>query len=173
MTTRIVLVGFMGAGKTTVGRRLAGDLGWDFVDLDAEVEARAGRPVAALFDEQGEAAFREAEHAAAVEAARRERVVIAAGGGAFVSEATRAVLSAGAVTVWLRCALETLLDRIPRDGNRPLARNRATIGALLTEREPLYRLADLVVDTTCAAPQDAAREIASAVIHQEPRTTDR
>jgi len=170
---RIVLVGFMGAGKTTVGRHLARLLGWDFVDLDDQVVARAGKSVAAIFREQGEAAFRAAEHDAAVALAPRRFVVIAAGGGAFLAPGTRAALSADALTVWLRCALPALLARIADDRDRPLAGSRETIAALLNEREPVYRLANLVVDTTSVAPPDAAREIASAAMHQGPGTIDR
>jgi shikimate kinase len=171
--TRIVLVGFMGAGKTTVGRHLAALLGWDFVDLDDRIVARAGRPVAAIFREHGEAAFRAAEHQAAVELQHRRFVVIAAGGGAFVAPGTRAVLSAGALTVWLRCALPALVARIGNDASRPLAGSYETISALLNEREPLYRLADLAVDTTGVAPPDAAREIASAAMLHEPGTIEK
>ena len=163
MTRRVVLVGFMGAGKTTVGRLLADELGWRFVDLDDQVVSGAGKPVAAIFAEDGEPAFRAAERAAA-EAIRGETdVVIAAGGGSTVDPATRAALTKGALTVWLRCARDALLARIPSDGSRPLAANRERIAALLSEREPIYRLADLVVDTTSAAPRDAARAIARAV----------
>ena len=171
--TRIVLVGFMGAGKTTVGRHLASILGWDFVDLDDQVVERAGKSVAAIFREQGEAAFRAAEHEAAVDLERRRFVVIAAGGGAFMAPDTRAALSADALTVWLRCALPALLARIANDESRPLAGSRETISALLTEREPLYRLADLAVDTTTVAPPDAAREIARAALHGGPGTIDK
>ena len=160
---RVVLVGFMGAGKTTVGRQVATLLGWEFVDLDTLVSERAGKPVAAIFRDEGEEAFRAAELDAAVEATRRRSVVIAAGGGAFVFPRTRAVLSADAVTVWLRCALPALLARIGDAGDRPLASSRATIHALLTQREPIYRLADVVVETTNAAPTDAAREVVFAV----------
>jgi shikimate kinase len=162
--SRVVLVGFMGAGKTRVGRLLADLLQWDFVDLDALVVARKGKPIPTIFRDEGEAAFRLAEHAAAVEATRAERVVIASGGGAFAASDTRAVLSAGAVTVWLRCALPAILKRVAHDGSRPLAANRETISALLSEREPIYRLADLVVDTTTAAPRQTAREIAAAIL---------
>jgi shikimate kinase len=170
--TRIVLVGFMAAGKTSVGRHLASILAWDFVDLDDQVVERAGKPVAAIFREDGEAAFRAAEHEAAVALAPRSFVVIAAGGGAFLAPGTRAALAAGALTVWLRCALPALLARIGNGASRPLAGSRETISALLTEREPVYRLADLVVDTTSVAPPDAAREIASAALHRDPRTID-
>jgi shikimate kinase len=164
--TRIVLVGFMGAGKTTVGRHLAAILGWGFADLDERIVERAGKPVAALFRDDGEAAFRSAEREAAVELAPRCFVVIAAGGGAFVSPETRAALSQDALTVWLRCALPALLARIADDGSRPLAGSRETISALLTEREPFYRLARMVVDTTSVAPPEAARAIASAAMQQ-------
>ena len=170
---RIVLVGFMGAGKTTVGRHLAGILGWDFVDLDALIVEGAGKPVAAIFRDDGEAAFRALEREAAVDATRDRFVVIAAGGGAFVAEGTRAVLSAGAVTVWLRCALPVLLARIGTGGGRPLAGSRETITALLTEREPFYRLADLVVDTSSAEAPEVAMDIATAVMHWVPGTIDR
>jgi shikimate kinase len=161
MTTRIVLVGFMGAGKSTVGRELAALLGWDLVDLDERIAARAGRSVAEIFDRGGEEAFRALELEEARRAMRGERVVIAAGGGAFAREETRAVLSRGATTVWLRCALPALLLRMEGE-SRPLARNRATIPALLDERERVYRQADVTVDTTEGAPRDAARAIARA-----------
>ncbi len=129
--------------------------------------------MAAIFRDHGEAAFRAAEHEAAVELGRRRFVVIAAGGGAFMAPGTRAVLSAGALTVWLRCALPALLARIANDASRPLAGSHETISALLTEREPVYRLANLAVDTTSVAPPDAAREIASAAMHQEPGTIEK
>jgi shikimate kinase len=170
---RIVLVGFMGAGKTTVGALVASILGWDFADLDREIERRAGKTVAAIFREDGEPAFRAAEQAAAVDLAHRRNLVIAAGGGAFAAPGTRDALSTGAVTVWLRCALPALLARIADDGRRPRAGNRETIPALLQEREPTYALADLVVDTTSAAPLDAARAVADAALRGEPGTIQR
>jgi shikimate kinase/3-dehydroquinate synthase len=161
--TRIVLVGFMGAGKTTVGRLLAARLGYDFEDMDARIEARTGRPIAALFAERGEEGFREVERHEAGLLAGLERRVIAAGGGAFVQASTRALLEEGAVTVWLRCGLETLLARIPADGTRPLAGNHAIMQALLAEREPSYRLADLAVDTSRSTPREVADQIAHLV----------
>jgi shikimate kinase len=160
--SRIVLTGFMGAGKSTVGPLVARRLGWEFLDLDDDIVAAAGLSVAEIFARSGEGAFREAELSAATRAASRERLVLATGGGAFTVPATRAVLQRGALTVWLRCALDTLLGRIRADGSRPLAANRATIGALLEGREPSYALADLTVDTTSVAPEEAARVIAEA-----------
>jgi shikimate kinase len=160
--TRIVLVGFMGAGKSTVGPLVAQRLGWTFLDLDDDIEAAAGRTVPEIFATDGESAFRTAERAAAERAVRRERLVLATGGGAFTVPETRRVLQQGTMTVWLRCTLDALLARIPTDGSRPLAANRATIGPLLVGREPSYALADLTVDTTHMAPADVANIIAEA-----------
>ena len=152
----------MGAGKSTVGPLVARRLGWAFIDLDDEIEAEAGATVPAIFASRGEAAFREAERAAAERVCTRESLVLATGGGAFTMPDTRRALKRGALTVWLRCELDTLLGRIPTDGSRPLAANRATIGPLLTGREPSYALADLTVDTTRRPPDETARIIAEA-----------
>ena len=143
---RIVLVGFMGAGKTTVGRELARRLGWRFVDLDDEIERATGRSVRELFRDEGEASFRRRELESARGAAKQENVVIAAGGGAFAVDETRSVLQAGAVTVWLRCDLETILDRIGEDPSRPLASDRERMRQLLEQRQPAYEHAQLAFD---------------------------
>jgi shikimate kinase len=161
---RVVLVGFMGAGKTTVGPLVARRLGWSFVDLDDEIQAEAGRSVPEIFRVLGEAAFRARERAAAERVCAREQLVLATGGGAFTVAETRRVLQEGALTVWLRCEAATLMARIPADGNRPLAANRATILPLLVGREPSYALADLTVDTTRTAPAEVARIIAEAAL---------
>src|SRR5688572_18276814 len=100
---RIVLVGFMGCGKSTVGAELARRLGWGFRDLDRWIEARRGLTVARIFRRHGEAFFREEERRAARAAARLRRHVVAAGGGAFAQEGTREILQKGSLTVWLRC----------------------------------------------------------------------
>ena len=161
---RVVLVGFMGAGKTTVGPLVARRLGWSFVDLDDEIQAAAGRSVPEIFATLGEPAFRAKERAAAERVCTREHLVLATGGGAFTVPETRHVLQEGALTVWLRCAIEALMARIPADGNRPLAANRETILPLLVGREPSYALADLTVDTTRTAPADVARIVAEAAL---------
>ncbi len=155
---RIVLVGFMGAGKTTVGRLLARELGWKFLDMDRRVEERCGSRVREIFAEHGEAFFREQERAVAEQARRLERCVVAAGGGAFAFEATREALRDGAVSVWLWAPLPVLLGRVRLDGSRPLAANRETIARLFAEREPSYRLADCHVDAT-AGPDEVARRV--------------
>src|SRR5262245_61666921 len=160
---RVVLVGFMGSGKTSVGQELAALLGWSFVDLDRLIEQRTGRSIPAIFQESGEPAFREAEHAAAQEAVRGEACVIAAGGGAFAQPGTRKVLGEGSRSVYLECDLETILRRVPLDGSRPLAENRETMQRLLLARGPSYRSADLTVDASRGTPSELATEIARAL----------
>ncbi len=156
---RVVLVGFMGAGKSTVGPLVARALGWDFLDMDDRIEERAGRSIADVFRDQGEPAFRALELEVAEEAASRPRLVMAAGGGAFAQPATREVLKRGAVTVWLRCDAATLEARVPADGLRPLATNRAIMRSLLTEREPSYQLADVVVEASEGTAESVARRV--------------
>ena len=156
---RIVLVGFMGSGKTTIGASLARILGWRFEDMDARIAAENGLSVAEIFGRRGEAFFRAEEARVAAALGGREELVVAAGGGAFATEATREALRAGAATVWLKCDLKTILARVPLDGSRPLASSRETIVRLLAEREPSYRLADLTVDASGKPPKAVAQEI--------------
>jgi shikimate kinase len=160
---RVVLVGFMGAGKTTVAPRLAALLGWDHLDMDPEIERRTGLTVAEIFRQRGEPAFRQEEKALAGELVARDRLVVAAGGGAFAQPETRDFLRREAAVVWLRCDLDTVMARIPRDGSRPLAGNRETIAALFAARESSYRLAQWTFDAARHAPEALAREIAAAV----------
>jgi shikimate kinase len=158
---RIVLVGFMGVGKSTIGRHLAEKLGWAFLDLDAWIQEQQGQPIAQIFAANGEAHFREQERIAAEHAQTLSRHVVAAGGGAFAQAETRAALQKGATTVWLRCDLDAVLGRIAADKatGRPLAADRERMRTLLAGREPHYRLADLIVDTTDTAPDDVAVRI--------------
>jgi shikimate kinase len=156
---RIVLVGFMGSGKSTVGAGLARLLGWRMLDMDTKIEQESGLRVSEIFRRCGEPFFRERERQLALALEGRDGLVVAAGGGAFATPATREALRAGAATVWLRCGLETILGRIVIDGSRPLASSRETIRRLLAERELSYRLADLPVDAS-RSPEAVAREIA-------------
>jgi shikimate kinase len=165
---RIVLVGFMGCGKSTVGAALARRLGWGFRDLDRWIEQRNGLTVAQIFRRHGEAFFREEERRAARAAARLRRHVVAAGGGAFAQEETREILRTGSVTVWLRCGAQVILRRVRPDGSRPLAGDRGRMRRLLAEREPSYRLADLTVDSSRTAPDEVARRIAEAAFSRSP-----
>ena len=156
---RVVLVGFMGSGKSSVGRILARRLGYRFEDLDGRIERRLGRKVAEVFRAEGEDAFRGLEREEARALAGLGRCVVATGGGAFVRPDTRAILQEGALTVWLWCDLDTILGRVRPDGSRPLAGNRAIMQALLAEREPSYRMADVTVDASSGTPREVADRI--------------
>ena len=160
--SRIVLIGFMGAGKSTVGPKVAALTGWPFKDMDAWIEERAGLSVAEIFRTRGEADFRSQETQLAEEVAQIPHLVVAAGGGAFTFPRTREALQDGAFTVWLRCELDEILSRVRLDGGRPLAPDRETISRLYSERQPSYRLADWIVDTTAASPDDVARAVVDA-----------
>ena len=159
--SRIVLVGFMGAGKSTVGPLVAEALGWSFLDLDTELARRLGASIAEVFRTRGEPAFREEERRLAEEAASLQRHVLAAGGGAFAQDATRDALRRGALTVWLACGLPAVLARIPPDGSRPLAGDRETIAHLFAQRESSYRQADCTVDAE-QTPAAVARDVVAA-----------
>jgi shikimate kinase len=159
LPTRIVLVGFMGAGKSSVGRHLARRLRYTFEDMDLRIERRTGQRIATIFRDRGEEAFREEELKEAQALASLERRVIAAGGGAFTRPETRALLQQGALTLWLRCDLDTMLARVPADGSRPLAGNHDIMRALLAKREPSYRLADEAVDASVETPAQVADRI--------------
>jgi shikimate kinase len=166
---RIVLVGFMGSGKSSVGAELAALLGWSFVDLDGLIEGRTGRKIAAIFEEAGEPAFRAEERRAAAEAVAHERRVIAAGGGAFADPETRALLQDRSTTVYLECDLDTMLRRVPADGSRPLAGNRETMRRLFLAREASYRSADVSVDAARGTPSELALKIARLLDVPVPR----
>jgi shikimate kinase len=159
---RIVLVGFMGAGKSTVGRLVARRLAWAFEDMDNRIETRSGRTIAAIFEDDGEETFRALEREEARLLRELPRRVVAAGGGAFARAETRDLLQERAVTVWLRCDLETALARLPANGVRPLAANHDIMRALLAEREPAYRMADVVVDAS-GAPEHVAERVVALV----------
>lgn len=161
---RIVLVGFMGAGKSTVGTELARLLDWSFVDMDRWIEEQAGLTIAHIFEQRGEAAFRDLERRLAEDLAGRRRCVVAAGGGAFAGTRTRRALRSGALTVWLQCDFETALGRLPADGSRPLAANHERMAALFAQREASYRLADWAVDASAASPQEVAHQIWETVM---------
>ncbi len=156
---RVVLVGFMGVGKTTVGRLAAKRLGYSFEDMDQRIEARAGRSIQAIFREDGEEAFRAMERDEARALREVSHCVIAAGGGAFTQPETRASLQEGALTVWLRCDIETVLARIRPDGSRPLAGNHDIMRALLNAREAVYSMADMAVDAAGTPDQVAERVV--------------
>ncbi len=167
---RVVLVGFMGSGKSAVGRVLARRLGYRFEDMDRRIEERTGRTIAEIFRDEGEEAFRKLEREEALAVSRLSERVVAAGGGAFTRPETRALLQEGALTVWLRCDIGRILSRVAPDGSRPLAGNRAIMQALLAEREPSYRTADVAVDASAGSPREVAERIVGLI---EGRTRKR
>ena len=159
----IFLIGFMGAGKTTVGQTLARLLNCDFVDLDQLIEARVGKSISDIFAGMGESKFRRLESDAIVECRGRERTVIALGGGAYVSEENRKVLRGIGKTVWLDCPLDICLQRVSGDHSRPLVTDEAQMRELFERRRPAYAQADLAVQTRDLSPDQLAIEIARIV----------
>ena len=152
-----MLVGLMGAGKSTVGRRLAARLGLPFVDADAEIEAAAGMSIPDIFDRFGEPYFRDGERRVIARLMDGERRVIATGGGAFVDPETRAAILSRGYAVWLDAAPTVLADRVSRRDTRPLLRGReplAVLEDLARVRNPFYALAPLRVASN-RAPHDA------------------
>jgi shikimate kinase len=153
----VVLVGLMGAGKSSVGRRLAKALHAPFADADDEIVAAAGMSIPEIFASYGEPAFRDLERRVVARLLRQPPMVVALGGGAFVDPATRALVKAVAASVWLRADLETLLGRTLRKrGTRPLLAAgdpRATLARLMEERYPLYAEADHAVETAHDPPE--------------------
>ncbi len=162
-TPAIYLVGFMGSGKTTVGRRLADALGWSFVDVDDDIEARAGMAIPQIFEQQGEPEFRriEAESLAArvQQAERGQPVVMALGGGAFVQEANAALIGRHGVSIWLDCPLELVKARVAGADHRPLARDPEAFERLYHSRRGAYAKADFRVAVEGDDPEPAVREI--------------
>ena len=145
----IALVGMMGAGKSSVGRRLASRLGVPFCDADCEIETAAGCTITEIFARFGEGEFRNGERRVILRLLGAEPHILATGGGAVLDATTRAEIAARAVSVWLRAPLDLLLARVERRDSRPLLQGgdaRTKLARLLAEREPLYAQADIVVD---------------------------
>lgn len=155
----IFLVGFMGAGKTTVGRALAKQLRYDFFDLDGLIENQVGRSVSAIFANFGESEFRRLEREALQSCSELVRTVIALGGGAYVSEENRTSLRLIGKTVWLDCPLEVCLRRISGDRSRPLLGREDEMRALLERRGSAYAQADFALQAGNHSPELLALEI--------------
>lgn len=157
---RIFLVGFMGSGKSTLGKLLSEKLRWEFIDLDARVEEAAGVPIRRIFESQGEGQFRRLEHETlrAVTNARG-RSIVALGGGAFVSEVNRAIIRRAGVSVWLDPPFRVLARRIIGDRKRPLAETPEQIAKLYRTRLPFYHEADIRLRVGDASVGRIAREV--------------
>ncbi|MEQ1619168.1 MAG: shikimate kinase [Terricaulis sp.] len=162
----LALVGLMGAGKTTVGRRLAQALGRPFVDADAEIAAAASRSVEEIFAEHGECAFRRGERQVIARLLAGPPHVLATGGGAFMDARTRALLKERAISIWLKAPLDVLMKRVMRRNDRPLLQEsdpRAVMERLMLERYPVYAEADIVVETGGGPHRSAVAEIIAAL----------
>ena len=141
----IFLVGFMGAGKTTVGKALAEQLNYQFIDLDDLIEAATGKTVPEIFAAFGEAHFRQRETEMIQSCRGLKRTVIALGGGAYISTENRQIIETLGQAIWLDCPLHTIISRINFDGSRPLARAESELQELLSRRLPAYAQADFTV----------------------------
>jgi shikimate kinase len=152
----IVLVGMMGAGKTTVGRRLAAKLGRHFIDSDEEIETAAGMAIDDMFKAHGEAEFRAGEARVIARILRDSDIVLATGGGAFINPDTRSLVKATAASVFITAEFELLFSRVSRRNNRPLLKTpnpRETLRQLIEVRHPIYAEADVTVHSK-DVPQD-------------------
>lgn len=150
---KIYLVGFMGAGKTTVARHLGRRLGWRVEDVDQRIEARERKTVAAIFAQQGEPRFRQLEREVLGELLSERHVVVATGGGTFVEPDNRALMLADGVVAWLDAPLDRIVQRVPTDGRRPLAADRAQMEALYTRRRLAYAEAHVRIDASRPVPE--------------------
>jgi len=147
-TDKVYLVGFMGAGKTSVARALAHRLGWQMADIDEMIERREHQRVAEIFAKKGESYFRAAERAVLMDQLASRHIVVATGGGTFVDPQNRTVINQDGTSVWLDVPFDRLVARVPADGRRPLAADRAEFERLYLLRRAAYEQAQLRLDAS-------------------------
>ena len=157
---KIYLVGFMGSGKSTVARALAKRLDWQPLDIDELIEQREHQTVSDLFARRGEAYFRAAERTVLLDQLGSRHVVVATGGGTFVDPQNRAVINNDGLSVWLDVPLDRLIPRVPADGRRPLAADRAEFERLYAARRPAYALAHRRLDAAHASVNALVEQLA-------------
>lgn len=171
MTRAIVLVGLMGAGKTTVGRRLARRLGLGFYDADDEIEKAARISISEIFTEYGEAEFRALERRVIARMLEAEKPsVIATGGGAFMNAETRKLIKSRAISVWLKADIDVLMERVTRRDTRPLLRTadpRAVMERLLRQRAPAYAEADIHIASDAGPHRNTVEKIMKTLRERE------
>ena len=162
----VALVGLMGAGKTTVGRRLAQALALPFVDADEAIVTAAGRSIEDIFAERGECEFRRGERQVIARLLAGPVHVLATGGGAFINPGTRALMKEQAITIWLRAPLDVLMRRVSKRDHRPLLKEddpQGVMQRLMDERYPIYAEADLTIDTANTPHHTAVVAILAAL----------
>ena len=162
----LVLIGLMGAGKTSIGKRLASTLDVPFSDADQEIEKAAGKTINEIFAEHGEAFFRDGERRVIARLLSGGGMVLATGGGAFMNTDTRKSVADKGISVWLKADIDLLMSRVMRRDNRPLLRTsdpRAVMEKLIGERYPVYAEADIVIDSRDVPHDVIVKEIIEAV----------
>jgi shikimate kinase len=162
----VVLVGLMGAGKTSVGRRLAERLGFSFVDADHEIEEAAGQTIPEIFAQHGEGYFREGEKRVIARLLEKGQQVLATGGGAFMNDETRTAIKTNAISIWLKADIELLVKRVQKRDNRPLLKGkdpRIVLQNLISIRHPVYAEADIIVECRDAQHGDTVNDVLNAL----------
>ena len=166
----LVLIGLMGAGKTTVGRRLAQRLDLPFADADQEIEKAAGKTIPEIFEDHGEEHFRDGERRVIARLLESGQQVIATGGGAYMNEDTRQNISDNAISIWLRADFDLLMKRVRRRSHRPLLQTadpEAVMRKLIDERYPVYAQADLAVDSRDVPHNAIVKDVIQALFDAE------
>lgn len=172
----LVLIGMMGAGKTTVGRRLATRLGRKFIDSDAEIEAAAGMSITEYFAAHGEPEFRAGEARVIARLLEEEDIVLGTGGGAFINEDTRALIKQKSISIWLKADFELLFARVSRRATRPLLKTpnpRQTLQDLIDARYPIYAEADVTIQSQNVPHDVVAQSIIAALTEYLGSTADK
>ena len=167
-THPIVLVGLMGAGKTSVGRRLAEKLAIPFIDADHEIEAAAGKSIAEIFADHGEPYFREGERRVIQRLIRNGAQVLATGGGAYMNDETRARIQDHGISIWLKASLPLLMKRVLKRQDRPLLKTgdpEAVMKDLIEKRYPVYGLADITVESRDVQHGQMVNDVIRALVH--------
>jgi len=162
----VALVGMMGAGKSSVGKRLAARLNLPFRDADEEIEKAAGCSITEIFERYGEPAFRDGERRVIARLLSEPPQILATGGGAFIDPQTHAEIKKKAVSIWIKAPIDVLVERVSRRDNRPLLKNgdpREIIERLLAQRDPIYAEADLSIDSAAGPHAQAVERIVEAL----------